>query len=144
MLQEFFYSLSDRSTYRRYFTSKKTLLHKEAQWLVNLDYREQMAIVGIKKDEKGNEKIIAVGRYFLDQTTNMAEVDFTIGDQAQNKKVGSFLLRYLIQIAKEQGISGFTAEVLATNPAMLKVFYKSECIIKSILDSGSYSISLRF
>jgi len=144
MLQEFFYSLSDRSTYRRYFTSKKTLLHKEAQWLVNLDYREQMAIVGIKKDEKGNEKIITVGRYFLDRTTNMAEVDFTIGDQDQNKKVGSFLLRYLIQIAKEQGISGFTAEVLATNPAMLKVFYKSGCIIKSILDGGSYSISFRF
>ena len=143
-LQEFFYSLSDGSIYRRYFTSKKTLLHKEAQWLVNLDYREQMAIVGIKKDEKGNEKIITVGRYLLDRTTNMAEVDFTVGDQYQNKKVGGFLLEYLIQIAKEQGISGFTAEALATNPAMLKVFYKSGCVIKSILDGGSYSISFRF
>ena len=144
MLQEFFYSLSDRAIYRRYFTPKKTLLHHEAQWLVNLDYREQIAIAGIKRDEKGNERMVAVGRYIMDRSSNMAEVDFAVADQYHSKGVGSFLLKYLIQIAKERGISGFTAEVLASNPAMLRVFHKSGYVIKSILDGGSHSISFRF
>ncbi len=144
MLQEFFYSLSDKSVYHRYFTAKKTMLHSEAQWLVNLDYKKHMAIAGIRKDENGNERIIAVGRYILNHFTNMAEVDFGINDQYQNKGIGSFLLKYLIQIAKEQGISGFTAEVLATNPSMLCVFHRSDRIVESILDSGTYSILLRF
>jgi acyl-CoA hydrolase/GNAT superfamily N-acetyltransferase len=144
LLQEFFYSLSDKSTYHRYFTSKKTLLHREAQWLVNLDYKERMAIVGIMKDEKGNEKIVAVGRYDLMSSTDMAEVAFTVSDQYQGRGVGKFLLKYLIQIAKERGILGFTAEVLATNPGMLRVFQKSGYAIKSVLDKDAYSISFRF
>ncbi len=75
-----------------------------------------MAIVGTLPEAYG-EEIIAVGRYYLDERTNRAEVAFV--DQGRMAKRGSapFSSRHLVKIAKASGISGFTAEVLRHNQA---------------------------
>ena len=49
---------------------------------------------------------------------------FAVTDRYQNKGVGTELLAHLTQIARRQGLHGFTAEVLRENEAMLRVFEK--------------------
>ncbi|MDY6866060.1 MAG: GNAT family N-acetyltransferase [Halobacteriota archaeon] len=143
MLRNLFYLLSDETVYLRFFGPLKSFPHYRMQRFVNVDYIERMAIVGtLRNGEK--EDIIAVGSYNVDEKTNMAEVAFVIHDDWQNKGIGTFILDYLIKIAKENGIAGFTANVLGTNRRMLHVFHKTGYNIDSKFDYGNYEISFRF
>jgi len=145
-IQDLFYSLPSQDVYTRFFTSLKALPHKVVQPLVALDYMDRMAIVGVtgREEPESKEQIIAVGRYIRDPSTNLAEVAFTTDNEWQNVGIGSFLLRYLIQIAREHNIAGFTADVLSENAHMLRVFHNAGYALKSSLAYGVYELELRF
>jgi acyl-CoA hydrolase/GNAT superfamily N-acetyltransferase len=142
-LQEFFYSLPDQDIYYRFLSAMKVFPHRDTQAMVNIDYEHEMTIVGVV-GELGSEKIIAVGRYILDQRSNFAEVDFAVRTDWQRKGVGSFLVHYLAEIARSKGVTGFTAYVLAANRKMLSVFYKTGYVIHSSLEDSVYEIRFRF
>jgi acyl-CoA hydrolase/GNAT superfamily N-acetyltransferase len=142
-LQEFFYSLPDQDIYYRFLSAMKVFPHRNTQGMCNIDYEHEMAIVGVT-GEIGNEKLIAMGRYILDQKTNIAEVDFAVAAPWQRKGIGTFLLHYLCEIATSKGISGFVAYVLASNRRMLSVFNRVGYVVHSILDEGVYEISFLF
>ncbi|MBN1885871.1 MAG: GNAT family N-acetyltransferase [Candidatus Krumholzibacteriota bacterium] len=141
--REFFYSLSDESIYYRFFNIVKALPHERIQPMVNIDYREEMAIVGLL-GEPGDEEIVAIGRFRNDPSDNRAEVAFLVRDDWQNRGIGTHLMSRLIDIAQEMGIEGFKAEVLAANKKMMHVFHKCGYPIHSRLEEGSYAIHIEF
>ena len=145
-IQELFYSLPEQDVHTRFFTHLNALPHKVAQPLAVIDYMDKMAIAGTIGEEgpEGREQIIAVGRYFRDPNTNMAEVAFTTHHDWQNRGIGTFLLRYLINIAIEHNIKGFTADVLAENERMMRVFHKAGYPLRSRLEYGVYELELHF
>jgi acyl-CoA hydrolase/GNAT superfamily N-acetyltransferase len=143
LMKEFFYSFSDKSFYQRFFTHQVVMPHSKLQHLVNPDYDEEMAITGLVQNED-SEHIIAVGRYYLDQSTKMAEIAFMVRESYHNKEIGSFLLKYLIQIAKSRGVRGFKAEVLAENKIMLHVLHKCGYPVQSKLEDNCYSMKIKF
>ena len=65
-------------------------------------------------------------------------------DDWQRQGIGTFLLKYLITIAKRNGIAGFTAEVLRENKAMQAVLGKSGCQIRTHLEDRVCSFELKF
>jgi len=141
--REFFYSLSDESVYYRFFNLVKAMPHEKVQPLVNIDYREEMAIVGLI-GEPGDEEMVAIGRFKLDPSDNYAEVAFLVRDDFQNRGIGTHLMKKLIEIAREKGIEGFKAEVLAENKKMMHVFHKCGYPIHSRLEDGVYSLKINF
>ena len=142
-LKGLFYTLSKETIYYRFFTRLKRLPQRQIQDFVYIDHRNDVAIVGVLP-ETPDEEIIAVGRYYLDKNTNLAEVAFVVNDSWQRKGLGTFLLNYLILTAKRNGIGGFTAEVLAENKAMQKVFNQSNCKVNSRFNGESYSYEIIF
>jgi RimJ/RimL family protein N-acetyltransferase len=80
----------------------------------------------------------------LNEHTNRAEVAFVIRDAWQNHHIGTFLFRQLVDIAKRNGISGFTAEVLRENKRMQVIFNNSGYKVTSNLEEGVYSFSIDF
>lgn len=142
-LRRLFYNLREEDIYYRFMAAVKTLPHSKAQPLVVLDYEEKFAIAGYVGDEP-DEEFVGVARWLLDRATNMAEVAFTVHPDWQGEGIGSFMLGKLIEVAREKGISGFTAEVLAVNRKMLNVFHKSGFNIKSHLEDGVYFLTFRF
>jgi acyl-CoA hydrolase len=142
-LQEFFYSLPDQDIYYRFLSAMRVFPHRNTQAMCNIDYEHEMAIVGVT-GEIGHETIVAVGRYILDQKSNMAEVDFAVRAEWQRRGIGSFLLHYLCEIAKSKGVNGFMAFVLAANRRMLAVFHKVGYVVHSHLEEGVYEIEFRF
>jgi GNAT superfamily N-acetyltransferase len=101
----------------------KYVQRRQIQDFVFIDHRTDVAVLGTVPEAYGDE-IVCIGRYYLDPKTNRAEVAFVVQDNWQRRGIGSFLLNHLINIAKGNGIGGFTAEVLRANKAMQRVFEK--------------------
>jgi GNAT superfamily N-acetyltransferase len=129
--------------YYRFMSHVKTIPRKELQDFVYVDHRKDIALVATVPEAHG-EDIVAVGRYYLDPKTNMAEVAFVVHDNWQNKGIGSFLLVQLARIARRNGIRGFTAEVLRGNRAMQRVFQKCEYQVTSEPNQDVYSFRIVF
>jgi len=84
------------------------------------------------------------GVAYLDEKTNLTEVAFVVRNDWQNKGIGNFLLKHLSTIARRNGISGFTAEVLRANRAMQRVFQKSEFKVTSTPSEDVFSFEIVF
>jgi hypothetical protein len=50
----------------------------------------------------------------------------------------------LVRLAKDKGLKGFTADVLASNKGMMKVFEKSGLSFKTQLESGAFHLTISF
>lgn len=142
-LRRFFYNLSEDDIYSRFMGAMRTLPHNKAQPLVVLDYEKEFAVVGCVGNEE-NEEFIGVCRYFLNHDSNLAELAIAVHPNWQRQGIGTFMLKTLAQVAKEKGISGFTADVLATNHKMLSVLHKIGHKVHSQLEYGVQSILVRF
>jgi L-amino acid N-acyltransferase YncA len=139
LLKDLFYSLSEKSIYQRFMAMKVKMPHRELQPFANIDYDTEMALVGIIR-EKEVSKMIAVSRYILNKNTGTAEVSFIVSDDWQDRGIGSYLLEYMVRIAKQRGIKAFTAEVLPQNMAMLHVFHSTGLKVQTEMEDGSYSV----
>jgi len=142
-MHNIFHSLSKETLYRRFMSNLIRIPQKQIQNFLYTDYRSEMAIVGTIPETHG-EDIIAIGRYYLNPRTNRAELAFLVRDEWQNRGIGTFLLKYLTTIAKRNGISGFTAEVLLDNEPMLAVFHNSDCRIRSHSEDDVCILELDF
>jgi GNAT superfamily N-acetyltransferase len=121
----------------------KWVPRKQVQEFVYIDHRNEVSIVATVPDADG-EEIVAMGGYYLNPKTNRAEVAFVVQDEWQNRGIGSFLFRHLINIARRNGIAGFTAEVLRENKPMQTVFERSGLKVESQLHEGVYSYIMNF
>lgn len=141
--RDLFYSLSQQTIYYRYMSHMKRIPRKQLQNFVYVDHRNEVAVVGTIPSASGDE-IIAIGRYYLDPKTNRAEVAFVVRDDWQNKGIGSFILKHLVNIAKRNGIAGFTAEVMRDNKPMQAVINHSGLKVRSNLREGVYHFEMDF
>lgn len=145
-IQDLIYGLPEQDIYTRFFHSLKSFSHKVAMPFAAIDYNDKMAIAAVigKEEPEGREQIVAIGRYVNDPNTHFAEVAFTTHSDWQDRGMGTFLLRYLIRIAKEKNIRGFTADVLTRNVPMMKVFSKSGYPMTTHMETGVYELKIDF
>jgi acyl-CoA hydrolase/GNAT superfamily N-acetyltransferase len=141
--RDLFYSLSQEAVYYRYMSHMKRIPRKQLQNFVYIDHRNDVAIVGTVPEAHG-EDIIAIGRYYLDQKTNRAEVAFVVRDDWQKQGIGGFIMKHLAIIAKRNGIAGFTAEVMRDNKAMQAVINHSGMKVRSKLNEGVFHFEMDF
>jgi GNAT superfamily N-acetyltransferase len=140
-MRKLFYRFSDTAVYYRYFSPIKTMPHHKMQEYVNVDYLRIMSIVGTV-DQSGTQKIIAEGRYVRHRDRPFADVAFVVDENFQGLGIASFLFEMLIRVAREQGIEGFTADVIADNKQMLKVFEKAPFPIRAVMEYGIYNLTI--
>ncbi|MHC4759444.1 MAG: GNAT family N-acetyltransferase, partial [Planctomycetota bacterium] len=139
-LAEMLYSLSETSVSKRYMTRTRSFSHKDVQQLTNIDYSNNLAIVGTVPGVSG-EEIVAIAQYFLDQKTEAAEAAFIVQDEWQKKGMGTFLLDYITKVAIKHGVKRFHATVLPNNKPMLAIFYNSGFKVNTEFDGDVYHIS---
>ena len=143
LLKDFFYSLSDRSMYRRFLTPTWEMSHERLQEFVVIDYTKEMIMLAVVEDET-RQVVVGLGEYYLEEDGLWANVAFAVRDTFQNRGIGTELLGFLIQNARRQGLLGLTAEVLKENEPMLRVFEKMGLKMDKVSVEESWDLRLRF
>ena len=132
LLRDLMHGLSDKSLYRRFFTKWRAMLEGQLPELAIVDYERAMAIavIPMKNGMLEKEEFIGVGRYYINPEKHTAVIAFAVRDDYQNQGIGQVLLSCLTDLARRQGLLGFTATILADNETMLHVFAKGDFEIK--------------
>jgi acyl-CoA hydrolase/GNAT superfamily N-acetyltransferase len=134
--RNFFYSLQEKTIYHRFFYERRIFGHQDVQnELASVDYRQNMTLIGLMV-QGGHKEIMAVASYAQEEDSTLAEVAFVVGEDFQGLGVASIMMEQLENIARKNGLTGFTAIVLRENKAMQHVFKKRYPNSK-IQDSGS-------
>jgi len=142
--RHFYYSLQEDSIYYRFFNRRKVFSRKmlQQQW-ADVDYSRNMTLIGLMQLGK-RKQIVAIGSY-AEVGKDSAEVAFLVKEHLHGLGIGSFLLKALETIAKENNYKKFLATVLAENRKMLKVFqkkYKNAKFIRT--GSGEVEVEMPF
>jgi len=130
--------ISPRTKYLRFHSLPK-LTMEDAVRFCTVDYTNTFAFVAeVQADNR--QDIVAIGRYIRLPKKSSAEVAFLIGDAHQGKGIGTKLMESLANVARENGINTFEAEVLAENREMMTVFRGYGFHITSELQEGVYDV----
>ena len=134
-LQDFFYSHSQETIQLRYGYMISTMTHERAYELVNVDQRKDVAL-GIFETSGKQEILHAVGRYYSEPEPQVAEVAFVVRESKRRCGMASVLLRRLGEIAQENGMTKFAAQVLRENEAMRSLFSLYSPAVSSLTGSS--------
>ncbi|MBN2001226.1 GNAT family N-acetyltransferase [candidate division KSB1 bacterium] len=137
LLKDFFYSLSDKSMYRRFFSTRLDMPHEQLQKFTIIDYSREMVLLAMNS---GMDRVLGVGQFVLNEDSFTAEVAFAVRDEYQHKGVGFEILLHLIFIAKKKGLTGFSAQILAGNEPALRLMKNLGRCTKSHYKDGVYDI----
>jgi acyl-CoA hydrolase/ribosomal protein S18 acetylase RimI-like enzyme len=143
LFKDLFYSLSEQSRYQRFFSRMAFMPHRTRQPYVNINYNEQVGLACVVEHATG-EQLVGLGQYIKLPNQPKAEFALLISDEWQQRGLGTWLTRYVVRIARQSGITGFQAEVLAANKGMLAVFQALPYELRMKLDSGAYHIAFDF
>jgi acetyltransferase len=138
---EMFQSFSDESIRYRFFQILKDTPHEVRVRYCNIDYDREIAIVA-ELTEEDRKRILGVGRLSIEPGGKSGELAFIIGDQWQGLGLGTKIVDYTIEIAKEMGIETIYAIMLPDNYRALnltkkmgfKLEYLDDGTVKGILD----------
>ena len=140
-MRRLFYRFSDKAIYYRYFSPIKTMPHEKTQEYVNVDYRDVLSIVALV-GEPGQQTIIAEARFAKHQNKPLVDIAFVVDEAYQGYGIATYLYQMLARLAKDRGAQGMTADVLASNRAMLKVFEKGDFPVQAKVEQGAYALTI--
>lgn len=112
--------LSSQALYRRFFAPKRSFSEREIEYFLNVDFIGHVALVATLLE--GGKEVIAGGARYIVSQPGVAEIAFAIDDPHQKLGIATHLIKHLIKIARAADLQEFSAEVLAENLPMLKVF----------------------
>lgn len=142
-LQMLFHRLPTQDVYTRFFRRLKFLSLADAQTLCNVDSRRDVAFVAVTGPRE-DETLVASGCYFLDERTMLAETAFIVDPDWQGTGLGSALQKALRDHAEENGLRGFTAEILPNNEKMLKLAKAASSLVTMDYDEDCYHVTMLF
>lgn len=125
MMVRFHEELSDRSVYLRYFhmmaLTARTSRARLAQ-VCHVDYDREFALVAEGRDEaSGSALILGVARLQRTGSGGDAEFAIVVADRHQCLGVGAALMRHLITVARQEGVTRLRADILAENGPMRRL-----------------------
>lgn len=139
-LKDLFYRLSPQTRYFRFGYAKDHISDQELSHFTEVDPPAMYAYAGLT-GEGEDEKIRAIGRWFLTAEKRTAEIAFVVEDNVQARGIGTALLEILAETAFTYRINKFIAQVLRENTRMLRVFEESGFIMTKRVQEGDYELT---
>lgn len=128
-LQEHYYGLDQIDVVSRFFHEKTSFVSKQIERTFIIDYSRDLTIVAVE-GEPGFERMLAVGEYYTNPETNLAEIAFSVQKDWQGQGLSSIVIKKLAEAAKGNGIIGFSAYTSKDNERMIKLFHSLDYKVK--------------
>ncbi len=141
MWLEMFQSFSEEAIRYRFFQILKDTPHEVRVRYCNIDYDREIAIIA-ELAENGRRKILGVTRLSIEPDEKSGEMAFIVTDYWQGLGLGTKMVDYVLDIAKEKGIENVYAIMLRDNYRALSLTKKmgfnleflSDGTVKGVLD----------
>ena len=142
-IQEHYYSLPKEDILSRFFCQKTIFARAEMESRSHVDYVNDLTLVAVV-GEFGFGRVVAVAECMKLPDKNVAEVAFSVSEEYQGKGLGSFFMKKLAAVARENGISGLMAYTFPSNKAMINLFKTLPYKVKTQYEDGDLILSCRF
>ena len=142
-LQGLFHRLSEDDIYTRFFRRVRSLSYPELQTLCNVNHETEVAFLAVTGPRE-NEEIVGSACYFLNPTTNLAEVAFMVAPEFQGAGLGTALQARLQEYAMSRGVRGFVSEILPRNTSMLRLAARAQGTITTSRDEDVVHVTALF
>jgi RimJ/RimL family protein N-acetyltransferase len=142
-IQEHYYGLEKNDVVARFFQERKSFAARQMEKTFIIDYVNDLTIVAVV-GQPGFERILAVGEYYRNPESNMAEIAFSVVKTWQGRGLCSVVIRKLAEAAKGNGIKGLTAFTSKGNRAMIKLFYTLEYQVSKEIEGGMVHLEAHF
>jgi GNAT superfamily N-acetyltransferase len=142
-IQEHYYSLPKEDILTRFFCQKTIFARSEMESRSQTDYVNDLTLVAVV-GEFGFGRVVAVAECMKLENENFAEVAFSVSEEYQGKRLGTFFLKKLAAVARENGIGGLIAYTFPTNKAMISLFKTLPYKVKTVYEDGDLVLSCRF
>ncbi|HWF80909.1 MAG TPA: GNAT family N-acetyltransferase, partial [Streptosporangiaceae bacterium] len=109
--------MSPENIYLRFFSTSKLSSSREARRVTRPADADHCALLAWLGD-----RLVGVASYEPTEQPDVAEIAFAVTDDMHGRGVATLLLDHLVSIARLRGVRAFTAQTLASNAAMLRVF----------------------
>jgi GNAT superfamily N-acetyltransferase len=146
-----FNALDPESVYTRFHSQKRELSGADLDLIRSIDFVHSIMLVVTRQAEEGERIIGGVSCFFAPRdkagtsdasAAESAEIAFTVEEDYQRQGLAGLLLRVLVSMLRIRGTATLSAEVLADNVAMLKVFERSGLPMHRTRDSGVVHVEL--
>ena len=142
-LRALFHMLSPNDVYTRFFREVRSLSYQDIQTLCNVNHETQVAFLAVAGPRE-SEEIVGSACYFLNPTTNLAEVAFMVAPQWQGLGLGTALQTRLQEYAAARGVRGFIAEILPRNTRMARLASRAKGTATTVRDEDAVHVTVLF
>jgi acetyltransferase len=147
---EMFQSFSEESVRYRFFQILKDTPHEVRVRYCNIDYDREIAIVA-EILENGRKKILGVTRLSIELDGKSGEMAFIVTDYWQGLGLGTKMVDYVLDIAKEKGVENVYAIMLRDNNRALSLTksmgfnleYLNDGTVKGVIDLKNMDVDGR-
>ena len=130
---EMFQSFSEESIRYRFFEMLRDTPHEIRVRYCNIDYDREIAIVA-EAVEGGKKRLLGVTRLSVEPDGKRGEMAFVVGDKWQNLGLGTKMVDYVLEIAKEMGVESVYSIMLPDNYRALSLTRKMGFSIEYLKD----------
>lgn len=142
-LRALFHLLSPDDVYTRFFRRVRSLSYQDLQNLCNVNHETQVAFLAVTGPRE-SEVVVGSGCYFLNSTTNLAEVAYMVAPEWQGHGLGTALQTRLQEYAMARGVKGFIAEILANNARMVRLAANAPGVATTARDEDTIQVTILF
>jgi acetyltransferase len=138
MMVRFHEGLSDRSVCLRYFhmmALAQRTAHERLRRICAVDFDREVVLVAEGHDEeRGVPAILGVVRLQRDGEGEEAEFAVVVADRHQGMGVGGALMRQVISVARQEGVSRLRADILSENGPMRRLCQRAGIPVRPTAD----------
>jgi acyl-CoA synthetase (NDP forming)/RimJ/RimL family protein N-acetyltransferase len=124
-------AMSPDNMYLRFFSISPQAAQEEAQRVTREPGPDHAALLAWLGD-----RLVGVASYEGTGKPGVAEIAFAVPDDMHQRGIATLLLEHLVSLARRRGMHAFTAEALADNAAMLRVFAGAGLPVQRLMADG--------
>lgn len=141
LLQDLFYRMPPEDVYTRFFRHLTSLPLSTAEHMTSVSFEDEVTLLAVEGDW-GSERVVGTVSYFRDPTSGRADVAFMVDPDWKGDGLGTALRDVVVDVARRHGVVALTADVLAENTAMLRLFRTSGLDVEAHTSRGVTEIVL--